>query len=99
MGTARDWIEVAFMTVFWGAVMFWISLATHSEHRTKLRALSMLSFTAGGFLVGLLTTFGLTAFRWSLVALVVVVFAVLLVVKKTYSKKLLEPKAISALHD
>ena len=59
----------------------------------------MLSFTAGGFLVGLLATFGLRAFRWPLVALVVVAFAVLLVVKKTYRKKLLELKATSALHE
>jgi hypothetical protein len=88
MGTVGDWIGVAFITVFWGTVMRWVSLPIDSEQRTRIRVSSIQISVAGGFLVGLMTIFGLCAFRWPLLLIQVPASISFLMVARSYRKKL-----------
>jgi hypothetical protein len=78
MGTASDWIWVAFGTVFYGGgMLLWETIGrADSNVKPALSPRDVLSWTLGGLAFGLVTTFHWEAFHWPLVLLTVISFAV-----------------------
>ena len=70
MGTAAEWVHVAFMSIFWtGAMLLLESSRRKGESNLAPLALTTLTFSLGGLLFGLLTTFGRRAFHLPMIFL------------------------------
>lgn len=92
MGTAVQWVEVFLFAGFWCALMTWINLPIESEHRRRIRYLSIQVQAVGGFFVGLVTTFGLRSFRWPLLAVTAPTLALTVIMGKHFRKRMAELK-------
>jgi hypothetical protein len=78
MGTASDWMWVAFYDLFWGGGMLvWETLRKSDENiRPALSLADVLSWALLGLGFGIGTTFHWKAFHWPLVLFLVVAFVV-----------------------
>jgi hypothetical protein len=78
MGTAADWMWVAFATVFYGGgMLLWETIRrTNRSVEPALLPRDVLTWTLGGLAFGLITTFHWEAFHWPLILLTLAAFAI-----------------------
>ena len=70
MGTVREWVHVALVSVFWaGAMLLLECTRRESKFKPGRSGPGILAFALGGLLFGVLITFGWRAFRVPLIFL------------------------------